>query len=86
MKVNGEELRVQDMAAKTSKKSLPLTSGGFVNVTFSLFQEKDGSVVYIVTPLVKLGISLVSPDRACKVYFSSTTCMHASLIHELQAH
>jgi hypothetical protein len=59
--VNDEELSVQDMLALKSEKSVPLASGGFVNITFSLFSQRDGTVVYIETPLVRLGISLVRP-------------------------
>eukprot|EP00884_Botryococcus_braunii_P017395 jgi/Botrbrau1/4339/Bobra.0232s0028.1 len=61
VKVNDEELSVQDMMSLKNEKSFPLASGGFVNITFSLFSKRDGTVVYIVTPLVSLGVSLVPP-------------------------
>eukprot|EP00884_Botryococcus_braunii_P013517 jgi/Botrbrau1/22166/Bobra.0557s0001.1 len=60
VKVNGEELSVQDMFSLTSSVVLPVANGS-VTVSLSLFQAHHGTMVTIVSPSVKLAVSLVPP-------------------------
>lgn len=49
---------MHDIIAHTSKTTLPLKDG-FVSLSLSLFEEHRGTVVTIVTPSIRLNISLV---------------------------
>jgi hypothetical protein len=53
-------MSVSDMLSPSETRSVALTDGGAVNVTFTLFQQGAGTVVDIISPLIKMGVSLVS--------------------------
>eukprot|EP00884_Botryococcus_braunii_P017398 jgi/Botrbrau1/4341/Bobra.0232s0030.1 len=61
VKVDDEVVTVKDMLSLKTERSLPLKDGSVINVTFSIFQERDGTVVTINTPQANFGISLVPP-------------------------
>lgn len=58
VKVNDVEMSMHDIIVHTPKTTLPLREGS-VSLSVDFFQQHSGTVVTIVTPSVKLAISLV---------------------------
>ncbi len=58
VKVNNVEMSMQDIVVHTPKATLPLREGS-LSLSLDFFRKHSGTVVTIVTPSVKVAISLV---------------------------
>ncbi len=73
VKMNNETVPLDEL---TSEHSLELESGSSVNVVFKTYQTNDGTVLYITSPQITVGVSLVSSDTTPLSTISRVVVIH----------